>query len=388
MSEPSSLPPPLGCRDPKSWGYFTLTQRFPKIIAQARAGAGDPDAKDRRWDALLRDVLEGNPMRPELLPAPSEYWSDYLGPILERPWSVLPFFDTELCFYLAINTLAGFYSSGLDVFAPTKNDARRKALPQVGSASESISGEGRISSLVERALAGNEADLSRFESGVGSLGDDGYIVDDRPGLLEALVAASRGDEVHVVLDNAGLELCWDLLLGDALLESGLDALVLQAKPCPMFVSDATVADVDETIQAFFDDPKLRSIGERLDAARTGGRLRVEGAPSFGEPRHFDDLEPELTRSLSRAAVVLAKGDLNYRRFVQDRAWPADTAASLALSSSFSAVALRVLKSEAVVGVESSRVRSLFERDPEWRTNGRHAMVQVFSTAGLPDDSPL
>jgi hypothetical protein len=167
------------------------------------------------------------------------------------------------------------------------------------------------------------------------------------------------------------------VLGDALLEAGAGSLVLHAKPCPMFVSDALVRDVLETIEAFRGEPALQSTGARLDASLTAGRLKIEGAPSFGEPRHFDDLEPELSRSLSEAALVLAKGDLNYRRFVQDRAWPADTQVGTALCSSFSAFSLRVLKSEAVVGVERARARALDERDPEWRTNGRHAMVQEF-----------
>ncbi len=381
MHDPSSLPPPLGCRDPKSWGYFTLTQRFPKILAQARSGAGDPGAFDPRWDELLRDILEGRPMRSEFFAEPSEYWSDYLGPILGRPWSVLPFFDTELCFYLAINTLADFYSSGLDVFAEIKRAALRDALPEVGAALKSISGAPRLPVLVERALAGNEADLSRFDGGTARDGDE-YVVDDRSELLDSLAnATSGGGELHLVLDNAGLELCWDLVLGDALLEAGAGTLVLQAKPCPMFVSDAVVNDVLGTIEAFLDHPELKSIGERLDAARTSGRLKVKGAPSFGEPRHFDDLEPELALSLSRAALVLAKGDLNYRRFVQDRDWPPDTPVTVAACTSFSAVALRVLKSEAVVGVASERARTLFERDPEWRTNGRHAMVQAFRVPG-------
>jgi hypothetical protein len=376
MHDPSSLPPPLGCRDPKSWGNLTLTRRFPKILAQARAGAGDFGATDRRWDELLRDILEGRPMQSELFAAPSEYYRDYLGPILGRPWSNLPFFDTEFCFYLAINTLSGFYESGLDVFSPVKQAALRDALPRVGAELGSVSGD-RVKPLVDRALTGNEADLSLFAEGDGGLGD-AYVVDDRPRLLEALASAfaNRG-EVHVLLDNAGLELCWDLVLGDALLEAGAGSLVLHAKPCPMFVSDALVRDVLETIEAFRGEPALQSTGARLDASLTAGRLKIEGAPSFGEPRHFDDLEPELSRSLSEAALVLAKGDLNYRRFVQDRAWPADTQVGTALCSSFSAFSLRVLKSEAVVGVERARARALDERDPEWRTNGRHAMVQEF-----------
>lgn len=382
MHDPASLPPPLGCRDPKSWGYYTITKRFPKILAQARAGAGDTGARDRRWDALFTDVLEGRPLRPELFSAPSEYWNDYLGPILERPWSVLPFFDTEFCFYLAINTLSGFFSSGLDVFSPTKRAALSDALPRVAAALPSLSHEKPWVPLIERALFGNEADLS-FSSNASGVREE-LVVDDRDRLLGALEQATRqGAELYLLLDNAGLELCWDLLLADALLEAGLGTLVLHAKPYPMFVSDALVRDVLDTIEALGTHPGLERIGQRLDAARLAGRLKLEAAPSFGEPRYFDDLEPRLASSLFHASVVLAKGDLNYRRFVHDRAWPPDTPVAVATRTSFSAVALRVLKSEAVVGVASPRASALFERDPKWRTNGHYAMVQVFRASAPP-----
>ncbi len=116
----------------------------------------------------------------------------------------------------------------------------------------------------------------------------------------------------------------------------------------------------------------------LGGARWPGAFRSKRAPSFGEPRHFDDLELELGSSLARASVVLAKGDLNYRRFVHDRAWPADTPVSVAVRSDFSAVALRVLKSEAVVGVENSTLRTLAESEiPIGARTASHAMVQEF-----------
>ncbi len=150
MLDPSTLPPPSAVATRRA-GAISPHPTPSEDPRRGRAGAGDTDSEDARWDALLQDVIEGRPLRPEHFSAPSEYWSDYLGPILDRPWSVLPFFDTEFCFYLAINTLAGFFSTGLDVFAPIKRRALHDALPQVSSALAAIPDEGRLPLLDRRA---------------------------------------------------------------------------------------------------------------------------------------------------------------------------------------------------------------------------------------------
>ncbi|HSR99249.1 MAG TPA: hypothetical protein VLM79_19490, partial [Kofleriaceae bacterium] len=69
-------------------------------------------------------------------------------------------------------------------------------------------------------------------------------------------------------------------------------------------------------------------------------------------------------------------DLNYRRFFEDRAWPADVPVSVAsVATGMYAFALRVLKSDSIVGLESAEVSRLFEADPDWRSNSRHSVVQ-------------
>jgi Damage-control phosphatase ARMT1-like domain len=75
-------------------------------------------------------------------------------------------------------------------------------------------------------------------------------------------------------------------------------------------------------------------------------------------------------------VVMSKGDLNYRRFVGDRAWPADTPVAVAAGAvPFASYALRVLKSDAVAGVEPGVVARAAAADPDWRTDGSFALVQ-------------
>jgi hypothetical protein len=154
----------------------------------------------------------------------------------------------------------------------------------------------------------------------------------------------------------------------------------------MFVSDAVIRDVERSVECFCEGGagvRLQAIGERLRAAKASGRLTIEAHTSFGEPRHFGNLAEDLAVRLREASVVIAKGDLNYRRFLEDRAWPAETLLSVANRASFSAYSLRVLKSEALAGVPRSVVLSVAREDPDYRINGRYAMVQRLESACRP-----
>ena len=88
------------------------------------------------------------------------------------------------------------------------------------------------------------------------------------------------------------------------------------------------------------------------------------------------LDVELTACLQTASIVISKGDLNYRRFFEDRTWPADSPVSVAsVATGMHAFALRVLKSDCLVGLEPAAVSRLFATDPEWRSNGKYSVVQ-------------
>ena len=72
--------------------------------------------------------------------------------------------------------------------------------------------------------------------------------------------------------------------------------------------------------------------------------------------------------------TILKGDLNYRRLVGDRHWPA-SASFEQLTSYFpgAVAALRTVKSDVVVGLAEDAERTL---PASWRTSGSFAMIQV------------
>jgi hypothetical protein len=99
------------------------------------------------------------------------------------------------------------------------------------------------------------------------------------------------------------------------------------------------------------------------------------------PASLWELPWELERDLGPARLVVLKGDANYRRAVNDAAWPPETPFA-GVSSYFPAplFALRTLKSDPVVGLAGGRAEELERVDPTWRVNGKRG---VASLGGLP-----
>jgi hypothetical protein len=88
---------------------------------------------------------------------------------------------------------------------------------------------------------------------------------------------------------------------------------------------------------------------------------------------------ELSEDLARGLAVF-KGDLNYRRIVGDCSWEAS--ASFEAASSYMTcpvVVLRTLKSDVIVGVEAALAAQLDESDRNWRSNGKHGLIQASLT---------
>ena len=115
-----------------------------------------------------------------------------------------------------------------------------------------------------------------------------------------------------------------------------------------------------------------AVSGRLVEAAGSGRLEITTHWFHCAPFEFTAMPPDLAEAFAAASLVILKGDLNYRRLVGDRHWPASTPFAETVGY-FPApvVALRTLKSDAVVGVAT--VAGLPD---DWRTSGRYALVQA------------
>jgi hypothetical protein len=363
------------------FGYFTLTRRLPDIVDRIIATGGISADREGLLRALLSDMLENRPLDAGVFTRTGPFWSEFLAGVDGCRWQDLSFFDMEFLFYHGVNSIAGYYeNAAADPFRVMKREANEEAVKNFWTSFREDSLGGSLADALYLATFANEIDLSyrrenfHFDAGLWS----GRILrDDSDGYFTRPVPEVKA--VSIILDNAGAELLADLCLAAKILSLYPDAEVtLHAKKAPMFVSDATSADVRHMLDVAGAADKAAR--KEFSGHIGDGRLQVREEDDWSEPRFFDNLSDGLESRLAGADLVIAKGDLNYRRFTGDRAWPPQTpAGEAARGLGFSALCLRVLKSEAVVGLEPAVVRKL-AGDRDWMTRGYYGVLQAFRTA--------
>lgn len=77
-----------------------------------------------------------------------------------------------------------------------------------------------------------------------------------------------------------------------------------------------------------------------------------------------------------------KGDVNYRRLLDDRHWP-HTMCVEKIAAYFPAsfLVLRTLKGEIMVGLEAGQAEALAAEDSTWLINGKRGIIQLVSQSG-------
>ncbi|KAK3297931.1 uncharacterized protein B0H64DRAFT_320441 [Chaetomium fimeti] len=197
--------------------------------------------------------------------------------------------------------------------------------------------------------------------------------------------------VDVVLDNAGFELLTDLVYALYLLDCGLASAVrLHVKSMPWFVSDVTPRDIDVLLAALADpavfpaaaNPSVRALAGRLRGCYESGLVAVAEHPFWTTGFDFQALPavaPELYRDLLDSALVVFKGDLNYRKLVRDANWPHTLPFKDAigpLRGGMKILALRTNKADVCVGLSEETLERVENEAPgkAWVRNGRYAVI--------------
>ncbi|MGX9672856.1 damage-control phosphatase ARMT1 family protein [Mycobacterium sp. HM-7] len=386
----TSAAPTITAAVPGSFEWDVFHGRHPKLIRQVLDSSPYTSTEEAKLQQLLAESTTGVI---EPLPETAHDCADWLAwgeQKYGRPWGEVPFLWSESYFYRRVLEAVGYFGagswSGIDPFAPVKNAELTgpEADQELGAFADLADGpeDRQHEALLVAALWGNRADLSfqlQRNAGAAEARSEGILVDDSA-LLWSALRSQDNPIVCVVADNAGRELLADLVLADSLLSRRLAAeIVLYVKPYPYYVSDATMADVLAVIRRVRADPRpqIGGIGDRLwDAVRTG-RLKVRTHKFFCAPLAFHDMPDDLAAEFATATMTVMKGDLNYRRLVGDRYWPATTPFDETVDYFPSPVtALRTLKSEVVVGLTSQQLAELDASGQGWRTSGGYALIQV------------
>ncbi|MGW1029728.1 damage-control phosphatase ARMT1 family protein [Streptomyces sp. NPDC002577] len=397
MTQPAPVPDPSPGVAPVivsnvagSFPWGVLHERHPALIERVRRATPYPPPLQKALDELQRETAEGGVIEPldDSEPGAAQ-WKQWGEGYVGRRWADVTFLWAESFFYRKLLAALRYFVpgpwQGVDPFAPFKNaeltstkvDEELSALDRIPQ----LTPHDQDVTLLHAALWGNRADLGfRISAGESGLGDrvSGLVVDDTQAFW-TLTASGPPGKICLVADNAGAELLPDLVLADHLITTGrVSSVSLHLKPYPYYVSDATTTDVLACLARMTAAAGYASeIGRRLREAVADGRLALFAHPFSCAPLPYAEMPPDLRRDFASAKLTVMKGDLNYRRLVGDRHWPATTPfADVTAYFPGPAAALRTLKSDVVTGLTEAALAELDGSGAAWRTSGTHALVQV------------
>ena len=378
-------PSPLRTDGSNAFARHSMAVRVPSIIGEVIVRNADyPDSIKKALERLRHEIAGDKLMKMFDPPAPDyDLWTPLFEQHDGSTWLDTDWFFSEMFAYRRLLEAARYWDTLRDPFRPFKEEEMTSdALWTV--LHEALSAEGapeeRLNAQLRMMLWSNRIDLSL--SSVASKGteaaDEHLLADDIPEAVEHLLRSSPAD-VHIIMDNAGTEQAVDYVLADLLLAEDLARRVtLHVKMQPVLVSDVIVADVYALLDKMTNRGGLfASLAERIQARIGEGRLRVVPDFFWNTAGGWWELPARLIQPLSKADLIIAKGDVNYRRITNDALWAANTTVAEALADvNLPILALRTLKSDTLVGVDARTCRRLDRQDGDsWRTSGDYGIAQ-------------
>lgn len=393
------LPALIRGADADSFARYTLEKRLPHIIQQVMAENVLLAGALARLKALAAEINEGVIVALEGGSAEdAKEWDELVAPFIGKGWYEVPFLFVEVYFYRRILQATGYFEVAAgerpDPFRASKAQALLSAEPGAQRLADELAAlgdklgcqQGALQRLFLENIWSNRNDLSQLPGDIwtqqGELAHytDDLLVDELPQLLQWFAGQERLGRIELVADNCGTELLSDLALACYLLQAGcVTTLTLHLKHAPLFVSDATVADVEQTISHLCasDHVAVQGWGERLHALIAEGRLQLRDAPFWNRSTPFREMPGELYATFQASELVILKGDANYRRLVEDRYWPHETPLGKVIDYfPTRCLILRVLKSEVLVGLGPA-AHNTATLAPGWMTEGRYGLIQFY-----------
>lgn len=377
------VPKPLRTDGSNAFARRALGERLPNIVREIQAL--NPDLSPiihHALNELHRQIIGNEPIPMLEAPAPDyAEWALAYSQHQGARWLDSEWFFAETMFFRQVIQAVRYYELRKDPYGPMKSAEMDpvKLRPVLDRALQvSGSPQEHLGDVLVRAMWGNQADLSHPESlaAAAQAASGEILVDHRFDVINRLFA--NEGPVHIIVDNAGQELLMDMVLADRLLVLNMP-VVLHLKFHPTYVSDATLDDVWGMIDRFSsgDYGELaQHMGQRLRFFFDRGQLRLLPDPYWNSSRFLSDLPQRFQDVFAKARLVVLKGDANYRRAVYDTVFPVNTRFDeIVAYFPGPLVAMRILKSDPVLGVSLEKAAELDQTDPNWRLRGYYGVIQ-------------
>lgn len=367
-----------------TFAYFTIKERLPSILSRLiREHEGNLVAISN-LNHLCDNIRDGK--IGELTNEEDESWEKYIEPFLGLSWQEAPFYFVEAYFYQKVLESVDYFNTRKDPFHHQKIEDINAHLEEMQRLSalmdqKLISGKSDVlTELLHLNLWGNKADLSQIKINRNSTSVDHNIIDDSGLVLKYLEdGVSR---IDVVLDNSGLELFTDLLLAVCLIKMKMtDQVVLHAKAYPTFVSDATEVDIDILLEYLGkkESSGRKTLGQQFKGYECTDQIVVKSHKFWNAPLHFFEIPSDLHKTISESDLLIFKGDANYRRIFGDRIIPSsEKVQQFADYLPAKSLAIRILKSEILLGLSAGQKMVLDQSHQAWLTCGQYGVIQMLN----------
>lgn len=371
--QPLSSPPCLTTREAGSFAAFSLQKRLPVILGQLIDDADTATACALQQLATEMRETGITPLPPTIFGTLNQIIEPYHG----RYWNEMPFLTVELYFYARILLAFGYTpATPVDPFQTVKQIANLQAIEALALSADHHDPDCDIGTLLRWSVIGNTADLS--QQVIPDADQISLLVDESAAVKQLLDSGMQ--RIDLVFDNAGMDVLADLLLIRRISQY-CPQIVAHVRPWPMFVSDMTMANLENLIKKLKTSsiPAAHKLGEDITGLLHENRLMLRTSPALGLPASFYENKTLTCETFEDAALVIFKGDLNYRYFAGDRRWPHTTEKDYLLQNfGRSALFLRTLKSEVLVGLPADIATKTLQLQPDWLTSGRYGIIQVFA----------
>ncbi len=400
LRPPHPLPEPLRAAETGTFTERSVVDRLPDIGRRVLAENDFPPAIHRAYEAFIEEIPHA-PIVPIDDPgAPDEAdWKQYGARYEGLDWRKVPWFFAEFYFYRRILQITGYFQPGGLIGYDPYTCQKQQGLESSVDATRTLCDNLRLwlypdtdrAAVLARLLSidlwGNQKDLSMWPAGDGGTPDhtgaeiqqEHLLVDHTTQAVDQLLAAGAGSRVDIIVDNVGFEFISDLALADYLLNAEVASMLrMHVKAHPVLVSDVILPDVEKTLAHLQSDPAepVRQLAGRIQAHLATGRLVIGDHFFWNSPLPMWDMPADLIDEFAASQLVIAKGDANYRRLLNDSHWPFTTPFEDVVGY-FPAplLALRVHKAEVALGLTDPQIAALDARDPDWRFDGLWGVIQ-------------
>ena len=365
--------------DKNSFAYYTITQRFPEIIESVISSNAYNESVNKMLIELKDSIPHG---KLELLKNPLQVSKKINKEITlnNYTWDNAPFLFVENYLYHKLCEITDYENNRIDFFAYKKNKDVIDKMSQMNSAIAEfdrilkIPFEKSLSAVTLLNLKGNMADLSHLSS----LKNNGIklLIDHSDKLSDKFAHAKC---IDIILDNSGEELFYDLLLTFWILKkTTVETVRLHFKTIPYFVSDATLSDYGFLMEQLAKNNDNKDFIQFIQHKVETGNIILCANNSWSDGYCFNQLPDKLLNSLNQSDLLIFKGDLNYRKLVEDRNWEYTTKTTdLITYFETDILIIRVLKSEVAVGLQEKNIPS--RENKEWTYNAEYGVIELCET---------